>query len=132
MKKVVLFTFDYELFLGSSSGQAKDCILIPTNRLLEILNQHDFRGIFFVDTVYLMRLTEVSRTNANALKDLEAILEQLTRIAKQGHYIYAHIHPHWIDAEFLPDKNEWSLQNTRYYKFSSLDQGQKHKLFAGS
>ncbi len=132
MKKLVLFTFDYELFLGRSSGQPKDCILDPTNRLLQLLNRFGFRGIFFVDTVYLMRLTEVSKDYSNAMEDLTGILEQLARISKQGHYIYPHIHPHWIDAEFHPSKNEWSLQNIRYYKFSSLSQGQQQKLFEGS
>jgi hypothetical protein len=132
MKKLVLFTFDYELFLGTRSGQPKDCILEPTNRLLELLYRRNFKGIFFVDTVYLLQLKKIAECYPQAKEDYNAIIDQLILMSKQGHSIFPHIHPHWLDANYLPEKNEWSLENTRYYRFSSLSFEQRRELFDGS
>jgi peptidoglycan/xylan/chitin deacetylase (PgdA/CDA1 family) len=127
--KTVLFTFDYELFLGARSGKAKDCIIDPTRRLLDLFKRYDFTAVFFVDTTYLMRLQEIAGTYKEAAKDLADINEQLILAARQGHAIFPHIHSHWLDAKYLPVENEWTLENTRYYQFSSVPQEQQQYLF---
>jgi peptidoglycan/xylan/chitin deacetylase (PgdA/CDA1 family) len=132
MKKLLLITFDYELFLGSRSGKVKECIIDPTYKLLEILKRYEFKAIFFVDTVYLLRLQEIADNYPKAQEDKKAIFDQLTTIVRQGHYIFPHIHPHWLDAEYLEDLNEWSLDNTRYYKFSSLSNEKQKEVFDAS
>jgi peptidoglycan/xylan/chitin deacetylase (PgdA/CDA1 family) len=59
-KRTVLITFDYELFLGEQSGIVHQCLIEPTNKLLDCLNKYAFKAVFFIDTVYLLRLKEVS------------------------------------------------------------------------
>ena len=127
--KLVLFTFDYELFLGERSGTADQCILSPTHKLLELFGRFGFKAIFFVDTTYLLRLEEVAAQYPAAAADLEAIRHQLKAMVQQGHYIFPHLHPHWLDAVYLPESNEWSLEDTRYYAFSSISEEQRRRLF---
>ena len=132
MKKLLLFTFDYELFLGQRSGMVDECLVKPTYRLIELLNQYNFKGIFFVDTVYLLRLKEIAVSFPEAAKDEASIMEQLKALVRDGHYVFPHIHPHWLDATYLSDKNEWSLENMRYYKFASLTKEKQYELFDAS
>ncbi|GGB08517.1 hypothetical protein [Puia dinghuensis] len=127
--KLVLFTFDYELFLGERSGTPAHCILSPTDKLLGLFGRFGFKAIFFVDTTYLLRLEEVAARHPAAAADLEAIRDQLKTMVRQGHYIFPHLHPHWLDAVYLPESNEWSLKDTRYYALSSISAEQRQRLF---
>jgi hypothetical protein len=129
--KSLLLTFDYELFLGSRSGTVDNCILRPTARILDILEVHSFKkAIFFVDTVYLWRLAEM---DADACKrDFLKITEQLQKVKKAGHYIYPHLHPHWLDAEYLPAINQWNLNNSEKYSFGSISEPEKELVFRKS
>jgi len=131
-ERSVLFTFDYELFLGARSGRARDCLIEPTGRLLELMGKFGFRGVFFVDTVYLIRLEELAAGNEQAARDLADIRGQLEEIVGRGHAIFPHIHAHWIDATYSSDRNEWTLENMRYYQFASLDKERQQHLFERS
>ena len=130
--KTVLFTFDYELFLGTRSGKPGDCILDPSRRLLDLFRTYDFKAVFFIDTVHLLRLKEIAPQYPAAAKDWEDIKQQLKEIVREGHEVFPHIHAHWLDAVYLSDENEWELKNTRYYQFSSLPRAQQLELFDGS
>lgn len=132
MNRHVLFTFDYELFLGDRSGHVDACLLDPTRRLLELLGEFGFKGVFFIDTVYLLRLREMAARHPRAAADWESLQQQLTVMVRQGHYVFPHVHAHWIDAVYLPDVNEWSLKNKRYYRFSALPREQQAELFGQS
>src|ERR1700739_3552615 len=103
-KKNILFTFDYELFLGKKSGSVNRCVLEPTQKLLAIFSEYKISGaIFFVDTTWLIRLKEVAFNNSAAKKDFEKIVEQLRDVVSRGHYVFPHLHPHWINASYLPE-----------------------------
>ena len=55
----ILFTFDYELFLGANSGTVEKCLLEPTNLLINLFDKFSIKNaIFFVDTSYLIRLEQ--------------------------------------------------------------------------
>lgn len=129
MKKIVLYTLDYELFLGSKSGSVKECLIAPTNTVMNLFKQYSVKGIFFIDTIYLMRLKEVSKNYPSAKFDLDQIELQLNQMVKAGHYIFPHIHAHWLDAVYLHELNEWSLTNTRYYRFETVPEQLKNDLF---
>ena len=131
-KKLLLFTFDYELFLGKKSGTVESCLISPTKRLLSLLKTYEFKGVFFIDTVYLLRLKEIAQQYSKAAIDQALINEQLKTIIEDGHYIFPHLHPHWLDAVYLPDVNEWSLTDLRYYQFSSLPAEKQDYLFSNS
>src|ERR1700749_4620780 len=104
-KKDILLTFDYELYLGAKSGSAEKCILQPTNALRKILNRYDAKAIFFVDILYLLNI----KKRPDLIKDFEAIKKQLKTLFKEGHYVFPHIHPHWLNAVYAEDKKQFSL-----------------------
>ena len=131
-KKNIIFTFDYELFLGQKSGTVQECLVKPTEKILEILTGHKIKGIFFVDTTYLMALRKVSLSAPLAEKDLNIIFVQLRNLIRKGHYIFPHLHPHWLDAVYLPQANEWQLNDLSKYRFHNLDDNQRHYLFNGA
>lgn len=131
--KNILFTFDYELFLGKESGNVFKCVLQPTNKLLAIFNEYKIENaIFFVDTLWLVRLKAVAKDSAFARKDYDAVTEQLKQILKNGHYIFPHLHPHWLDAVYLKDKNQWQMINFSRYRLHNVDKPEREKCFDDS
>ncbi|MDH7461296.1 hypothetical protein QEG73_08395 [Chitinophagaceae bacterium 26-R-25] len=128
----LLITFDYELFLGTNSGTPQKCMIEPTNAILNVLDTHACKAVFFVDTTYLYQLKKIIEKYPKALADYNDIVNQLRVLVKKGHYIFPHLHPHWLDAVYNPVNNEWSLNNSRYYCFSSLDVAQQNILFQES
>lgn len=127
MKKNILFTFDYELFLGDKSGTSEKCLLDPTYRILDILNSFNARGIFFIDTTYLIRLYE--QKGILARSDYEKICTQIRKIVSDGHYVFPHIHPHWLDAKYNTETNQWTLSNLKNYRFHNIPLSQREYLF---
>ena len=130
--KLLLITFDYELFLGEQSGAVTQCLINPTDRLLASLNSYGLKALFFIDTVYLSRLKEMAENYSQAKADLDNINRQLIKIVKEGHEIHPHIHPHWMDAIYDPENREWQLMDKSYYAFSSLQVDKQAMLFEDS
>lgn len=131
-EKNILFTFDYELFLGSKSGTAKNCIIDPTNSILGLLKKYDIKkSLFFVDTVYLMKLAFLDE-DMGAREDYKMIFEQLTEILRSGHYIFPHIHPHWLEANYNKGTKQWILKDLDKYRFHNISDEEKHLLFSTS
>lgn len=124
-------TFDYELFLGERSGSVTKCLIEPTNFLIQLFDKYRItNAIFFVDTTYLMRLKNEGHIETN--KDYKIISEQLVRLLNKGHYVFPHIHPHWLDAVYLNDSNQWKLSDHSKYRFHNLNDTAKAELFNGS
>ena len=126
--KYILFTFDYELFLGSRSGSVKDCLLFPTEQIRIFLNKYALKAVFFVDTTYMWRLKNESNHSVNCRKNYELIVEQLYRLKNDGHTIYHHLHPHWLHALYLDEIDQWDLSETSHYSFSQLHTDEKASL----
>jgi len=132
MRKQLLITFDYELFLGNRSGFVDSCMLEPTIKLMAILKKYGAKAVFFVDTTYLMCLRSQAKTHAVCAADFEKVAAQLCQLVAEGHFVYPHIHPHWLDAVYNPANNQWSLNNTQKYLFQNLTPEQQHQSFDGS
>lgn len=130
--KNLLITFDYELFLGRRSGRPLDCMLQPTNRILEILKPFGAKAIFFVDTTYLCKLKEQSKTHPECIEDFTAIANQLIEMIRDGHYVQPHIHPHWLDAIYNPSTREFDLTNIDRYRFHQLSNEDKKTVFSST
>jgi hypothetical protein len=130
--KNILFTFDYELFLGKKSGTVQNCLIKPTDRLRCLLKEYNCKAIFFVDTTYLLELEKKAMHFVSAREDLNAIIEQLCVLSGEGHDIFPHLHPHWLDATYDPAANEWNLENTRRYRFHVLSSQEKETVFSES
>ena len=132
MKKNLLFTFDYELFLGSRTGTVQDCMIEPTEKLISLFEDFNIKAVFFVDTTCLIRLKENAKVYDRSAVDLKVIAEQIQRLITKGHYVFPHLHPHWIDAEYSPDSNQWSLNNITHYRFHNITEQVREKLFGES
>lgn len=78
-KKLLLITFDYELFLGERSGSAQECLISPTDIIMESLKKFDLKAYFFVDTVYILKLKEEALKHSLAKADLDRITTQLIK-----------------------------------------------------
>jgi len=128
LKKAILFTFDYELYLGENSGNCFETLIQPTKQLIDILNSCNLKGIFFVDTLYLWQLSTHSN-NPTLKQDLVLVNNQLIEAIKEGHYVFPHIHPHWLDAKFDNDIGSWNLQNVSKYRFHNTSTIEKEFCF---
>jgi hypothetical protein len=131
-RRELLITFDYELFLGRRSGTVDDCMLVPTRKLMEIMGEFKIRSVFFVDTTYLLRLKEMAQMHTQCGHDLRRISDQIRDLVTAGHYVFPHIHPHWLDAVYEADSNQWSLSNISKYRFHHISPDQREQLFTGS
>lgn len=123
MSKIVL-TFDYELFLGASSGTAQKSIIEPTNAVIKLLKKYNAKAIFFVDTTYLLALKRFNHA------DLDKILKQLQELVLIGSSIELHLHPQWIDA--VPKDDLWEFSSFEHYRLHSLEDKEIIKIFKES
>ena len=132
LHKQLLLTFDYELFLGARSGSAEECLIAPTSKLLEITARYPLKMIFFVDTLYLMKLVEQGKTSPQCTEDYNQIIDQLRSLVTAGHYLFPHLHPHWLDAAYLPEINEWCLNDPKLYRLHEVVEEERRSLLASS
>lgn len=126
--KTIILTFDYELYLGKRSGTVENCLIKPVELINELFKTLGIRGaIFFIDTTFLATI----RTHANSPQLLEAfrkIERQVNYLLENGHYIFPHIHPHWLDAKLM-ENFEWNLDNMTKYRFESCSNIEKDYLW---
>lgn len=121
MKKNVVITFDYEVFLGSKTGTVQNCVINPTRLILEILKKNNAKAIFFVDATWLLFLKE------NFPSDFQLVSEQLKDIIKTGSSVELHLHPQWLYANATEYRIAFnSLEN---YKLHSLTNEEILELF---
>lgn len=127
MKKNVLLTFDYELFLGARTGTVKNCLIEPTRKLCDILDKYNAKGIFFIDTLSLIKIREILEMS----KEYEQIIIQLKKLISDGHYVFPHIHPHWLDAKYLNNK-QFDLSDLSKYSLASINLETVERIFNAS
>jgi hypothetical protein len=132
MRKNLLITFDYELYLGNRSGTVEECMIRPTRQLTEVMSSYGIRAVFFVDTTYLLRLKEEASRHPNCAGDFNAVAAQLVELVHNGHFVYPHIHPHWLDAQYLPESNQWRLNDVSRYRFHAINDNERSYVFDGS
>jgi len=108
----IFITLDYELFFGANSGTCEKSIISPTNRLLEILDKHNIKASFFVDSGYLNKLNEYRKKHDELEENYQQIITQIKNLSNDGHDIQLHIHPHWEDSYY--DGSKWIIDTTRY------------------
>lgn len=128
----IILSFDYELFLGRDSGTVQKSLIGPTEKVLSLLKRNRLSAIFFIDTMYLCRLQEMAGIYPAARKDYALISDQLRRMVGEGHEVFIHLHPHWLDANYDPETNRWDLSDHRRYCFSSLTDAEKEAAFHDS
>lgn len=123
-KKNAIITFDYEVFLGRKTGTIENCVIKPTQSILEILKRNSAKAIFFVDTTWLLFL------KGNFYDNFQHIATQLKDIINSGSSVELHLHPQWIQAFRTGDKIAFkSFEN---YKLQSLPKEEIRDLFKKS
>lgn len=130
--KQLLITFDYELFLGNRSGTIDDCLFKPTDAVLKVIEKQKAKAIFFVDTTHLLTLKKNAAKYNECASDLKRVSDHIADIVKRGHYVFPHLHPHWLDAEYLSVTNQWRLSSTDKYRFHHLNKAERDEVFNGS
>ena len=128
MKKSILLTFDYEPYLGARSGTTDKCLIQPTIALINVLNKYSAKAVFFIDTLYILNL----KRNPGSEEDYNRAINQIRELYIKGHHIFPHIHPHWLDAKYLPDIKQYDLSNLEKYSLASLNNEQVEDLFQQS
>ncbi len=131
-QKQLLLTFDFELFLGSQSGTVENCLLKPTQEILKLLSKYKVSSIFFVDTLYLFKLKEISKIHENARIDYDKIIQLLREVISLNGYIFHHLHPHWLDAKYLSEINQWEVSDKSKFALSNLSQIEIEMVFEKS
>jgi hypothetical protein len=107
-----LLTFDYEVYFGRRTGSVERCLLEPTDALVRVARKHRAPLAFFVDTGYLLALRREMRGRTPLRLAHDAICRQLSDLARRGHELHLHVHPHWEDARW--EGGEWKLDLARY------------------
>lgn len=108
----IYLTLDYELFFGKQTGTVSQCVIEPTRQLLAILDPLSIKATFYVDAGYLMALQRQKEDFPQLQSDYDLIAGQIRELAKAGHAIQLHIHPHWEDS-FFKD-GSWNIDTSRY------------------
>ena len=95
-----LLTLDYEVYFGRRTGSTQRCLIEPTEALLRVAERHHAPLAFFVDAGFLLALRrEMGKSDALA-REHTAVCAQLRDLARRGHELQLHIHPHWEDARW--------------------------------
>lgn len=108
----IFLTFDYELYFGKNTGTVDRCITGPTEMLTRVAEKHHIRLCHFVDIGFILKLEEESRKHPALKGDIELIHRQLEQLAKNGHDLQLHIHPHWEDSYY--ENGRWECVTRRY------------------
>jgi hypothetical protein len=108
----IYLSFDYELYFGVNTGTAGNCIIEPTNRLLEIAAKQGIYLNFFIDSGYLVALEKYSKRYPSVDYERKHVYAQIKQLVAAGHDCQLHIHPHWEDSFY--DGNVWKMRTDRY------------------
>ncbi|HTY52986.1 MAG TPA: hypothetical protein VMB35_07310 [Methanomicrobiales archaeon] len=86
----ILYSADYEVFLGRNFLPEPEVLIGPTRDLLAACRGVGIRMTLFADVFCLRRYRELGQEEFPGLAD-----EQLRGAIASGHDVQAHIHPHW-------------------------------------
>ena len=121
----ILLTLDYELFFGRNSGSIGSCLLMPSQKILEILDRYNVKATFFVDAGFVECLKRESAHYPELEKEYFTLREHISFLAKAGHDIQLHIHPHWEDSKY--SENGWNI-DTKRYRLHDFPKEEVHKI----
>jgi hypothetical protein len=95
----ILYSDDYEVFMGGNYLPEKAVLVETTERLLSACENVGIPITLFCDLMCLWRYRELGY---NAFPDV--VDNQLKQTIKRGHDVQVHIHPHWLETEIIFDK----------------------------
>lgn len=104
LKYHLILTTDYELF-GNGSGCLEKCLLLPTERMISIVEAYKAKLSLFVESLELACIGSLS--SGKVSEQYTMVEDQLHRLIATGHHLELHIHPQWLEAKF--DRQVWNL-----------------------
>lgn len=105
-------TLDYEVFFGRETGTVARSVVEPADALVKMASRHGARLVFFVDAGFILRLRAEMGRSPRLAADHDAICRQVEALARAGHEIQLHIHPHWEDSHW--NGEGWDIDVSRY------------------
>ncbi len=90
----ILYSNDYEVFLGGNYLPERDVLISTTENLLTSCDEINVPMTLFCDVTCLWRYRELGFEEFP-----DAVEQQLAQTIKRGHDVQAHIHPHWQGTE---------------------------------
>lgn len=108
---VLILSQDYELYF-QQSGTIEKCLFEPCEALLTSARRAGYAITFYVDAGMLCRMQELAGAVPRLGREHDRVRGHLESLARAGHDIGLHVHPHWEDATFSGDR--WCFEGTRY------------------
>jgi hypothetical protein len=124
----ILLTFDLELFFGQPTGSVEKCMVYPTLELLRMAGKEDAKLTFFWDVGHFLAIQKFLPKHQELKADYIIIKALVKQIAREGHDLQLHIHPHWEKADWLGDK--WQIDADKHYKFSNFSKQEQAEMFS--
>ena len=109
----ILYSADYELFLGGNYCDEQEVLINPTYDLLDICERHQIPLTLFADVFSILRYKE-----HRLFSFPTAAEQQLKDALRRGHDVQSHVHPHWKYTRI--EGNRYSV-NTEYFLLGNLD-----------
>jgi hypothetical protein len=113
MTLYILYSADYELFLGGNYCSETEVLIDPTYELLDLADRLGIPITLFADVLSILRYRQ-----QNLFAFPENAEKQLKDAILRGHDVQSHVHPHWNYTQIVGKKYDVDL---RYYLLGKLD-----------
>jgi hypothetical protein len=109
----ILYSADYELYLGGNYRDENEVLINPANDLLDMCDRLKIPLTLFADIFSILRYKE-----HNIFSFPNAAEKQLKDAIRRGHDVQSHVHPHWQYTRI--EGNRYTV-NTDYFLLGKLD-----------
>jgi hypothetical protein len=108
----IVISLDYEVFFGSQADTRRS-LFEPTEALCRLASRHGVPLVVFADVLWLLRMQELAAGgDARLQADAHRAARQLESMARAGHELQLHLHPHWLDCGW--SEQGWQMDLRRY------------------
>ncbi len=126
MRLGLILLNDWELF-GDGSGDYFEIQHKPLLELLDVVEQHGARLTVMAEVAQQWAHQKLSRKQSWAGEVAHGWESALREVAGRGADVQLHLHPQWLNAEYLDGK--WRL-DYRYWAVSSLESEVMERVFS--
>lgn len=94
----ILYSNDYEFFLGGNYRPEHEVLIAPTERILQTCDEIGVPMTLFADVACFWRYRQTG--HEEVVRQVETQLRQAVRC---GHDVQTHLHPHWFSTDITSD-----------------------------